>query len=114
MPVTLHGVRRREIEEGTARPIHDLALIKPLPIEERTIAGLWLTPATQDIPGIGDVVAVGPGRLTPEGVRVPVSFGPGDRVLFAQGAGLQVTIAGELHVLVYEHDILATLEPDES
>jgi chaperonin GroES len=57
------------------------------------------------------VVAVGPGRLTDEGKRLPLDLKVGDEILYSKYSGTEVKYGGEeLLVLNGEHDILAVIE----
>ncbi len=42
----------------------------------------------------GEVLAVGPGRYLPNGDLIPLPYGAGDRILYGEGRGLDVTIEG--------------------
>ena len=56
------------------------------------------------------MVAVGPGRLTQNGERIPLSVARGDRVLFAKYAGTEVKVDGKEYLIMNESDILAIVE----
>lgn len=115
MNVTLKGDRTRHLTDDTVlHPLGDRVLIRPLPTETHTPAGLWLTDSFQEPPGIGDVLAAGPGRLTDDGVRIPLSVNPGDRVWFAQRAGVHIEHGDDFLILVFEHDLLAVIEEDQT
>jgi chaperonin GroES len=55
------------------------------------------------------VVAVGPGRLTDDGKRLPMEVKVGDEVLFAKYAGTELKIDDEEYLILSEKDILAVL-----
>jgi chaperonin GroES len=60
-----------------------------------------------------EVVAVGPGRVTPEGVTVPTTIRVGMRVLLPKYGGAEVEIKGTKYQIVTEPEILAIIKrPD--
>lgn len=64
------------------RPMGDRVLLKVLPREERTASGILLPAARAGREDRGVVVAVGPGRWSSKGERLPMLTKPGDVVLF--------------------------------
>ncbi|MSQ12340.1 MAG: co-chaperone GroES [Dehalococcoidia bacterium] len=92
----------------TLVPIADRILLKPLKEKHQTSSGLLL-PETAPEKALleGEVVAVGPGRLTSEGVRVPMSLKPGDHVLYADVASMPITENGIDYLLLGEPSIIA-------
>ena len=54
----------------------------------------------------GTVVAVGPGKVTIEGVNLGMSVQPGDVVRFSELEYPEDTVDGRKHVLISEADIL--------
>ena len=57
----------------------------------------------------GEVVAVGPGRLTKEGERIALQVDKGDRILIGKYSGTDVKIDGDDYVILREDDVLATI-----
>ncbi len=64
------------------RPLHDYVLLRRAKAESQTPGGIIIPDDAQERPQRGEVLAVGPGRLLENGVRVPVDVKPGDVVLF--------------------------------
>ena len=58
-------------------------------------------------PQEGEVIAIGPGRMTEEGKRIPLEVKVGDRVLYARYGGSEIKIDGEEYMILRESDILA-------
>lgn len=70
------------------KPVGDYVLVRDLPSEDAMLSSVIEIPETiQDPPMRGTVVAVGPGRVSRKGVRLPMSVSEGDVVLFGQLAG---------------------------
>ncbi len=92
------------------KPLGDRVIVKALEVEEKTAGGIVLPDTAKEKPQQGQVVAVGQGRLTDDGKRVPLSVKEGDKVIFAKYAGTEVKNGGEDLLIVNESDILALLD----
>ena len=82
-------------------------------IVSEKIGSIYLTARLQDDNNVGGykvyrVLAVGPGRLTRKGVRVPVECEPGDRVICHSYTSGAVPLEGGRH-LITDDQILAVL-----
>ena len=60
----------------------------------------------QEKPQEGEVIAVGPGRLTDAGERIPVDLAVGDTVVYPQYVGTEFKQDGEEYLIIGEDDIL--------
>ncbi len=89
------------------KPLADRVLIKPLDKEEVTKGGIILPDTAKEKPQEGEVVAVGPGRLTEDGKRVAMDLKTGDRVIYAKYAGTEIKIDDQEYLILRESDILA-------
>ncbi len=92
------------------KPLADRLLLKPSEREEVSKGGIVLPDTAKEKPQQGLVIAVGPGRLTEEGKRLPVDVKEGSQVLFGKYVGTEVTLDGEDHLIVSERDVLAVVE----
>ena len=92
------------------RPLGEKVLLKRLEAEERTKGGIVLPDTAKEKPQKGIVLAVGDGRLTKDGKRVPFQVAKGNKVLFSSYAGSEIKIEGEEYMLMDEGDILAILD----
>lgn len=93
------------------RPLGDRVIVKPL-VAETTKAGIIL-PATaeKEKPEKGEVVAVGSGKLTESGSRLPMQVKVGDKVLFKKYSPDEVKADNkEEYLILDEGDILAIIE----
>lgn len=88
-------------------PLGDRIVVKPIPREEMTRGGIILPDTAKEKPQEGEVLAVGPGRMTDDGRRIPLDVKVGDRVLYAKYAGTEIKIEGEEYIILRESDILA-------
>jgi len=90
-------------------PMADRVVVEPLEETEEMRGGLYIPDTAKEKPQQGNVVAVGPGRLSDEGERIPMEVKVGDRVLYGKYAGTEVTIEGTDYLIVKEGDVLAVL-----
>jgi len=90
-------------------PLGDRVLIKPTPKEEVSKGGIILPDTAKEKPQEGQIVAVGPGRLTEEGKRIAMEVKVGEKVLFAKYAGTEIKLDGEEYLIVRESDVLGKL-----
>lgn len=94
-------------------PLGDRVLLKPLSVEEMgTVSSFGIIiPETvnKEKPEQGVVVAVGPGKIGDDNVRVPVSVSVGDRVVFSKYGFDEVKVKGVEYYLVSEANILAVI-----
>jgi chaperonin GroES len=56
---------------------------------------------------IGEVVAVGPGKVADDGKKVAMEVKVGDKVLYGKYSGTEVTIEGDEYLIMREADIFA-------
>lgn len=92
------------------QPLGDRVLVKQSEEKEQIKGGIIIPDAAKEKSQEGEVVAVGPGRLTNEGKRLPVEVKVGDKVLVSKYGGTEVTIGDEKYVLLREEDIVAILK----
>jgi chaperonin GroES len=89
------------------KPLADRVVIKPAPAEEKTKGGIILPDTAKEKPVIGEVVAVGPGKITDDGKKIAPEVKVGDKVLYGKYSGTEVTIDGEEYLIMREADIFA-------
>ncbi len=56
------------------------------------------------------VIAVGPGRVSDEGERLPVELEEGQRILYGKYSGTEVNIDGHDLLIIKESDVLAIID----
>ena len=92
------------------QPLADRVVIQALAEAEQTRGGLYIPDTAKEKPQQGEVVAVGPGKLSDEGTRLAPDVSVGDRVLYGKYSGTEVTVDGEEFLILRESDILAVLK----
>jgi chaperonin GroES len=91
------------------KPLADRVVIKPLEETEQMRGGLYIPDTAKEKPQQGEVVAVGPGKVTDEGKRVESELEVGDKVLYGKYSGTEVTIEDNQYLILRESDVLAVV-----
>jgi chaperonin GroES len=89
------------------KPLADRVVIKPSPADEKTKGGIILPDTAKEKPVIGEVVAVGPGKITDDGKKIAPEVKVGDKVLYGKYSGTEVTIEGDEYLIMREADVFA-------
>ena len=92
------------------RPLSDRIVVKALEETEQMRGGLYIPDTAKEKPQQGEVVAVGPGKMTDEGKRIEPEVKEGDRVLYGKYSGTEVTVADEQYLILRESDVLAVIK----
>ncbi|MBR2274370.1 MAG: co-chaperone GroES [Alphaproteobacteria bacterium] len=92
------------------KPLRENILIKRVEEENKTAGGIILPDTAKEKPSEGVVIAVGEGRVTPDGKVLPMNIKVGDTVLFSKWTGTEIKVNGEPHLIVKEGDVLAIIE----
>ena len=94
-------------------PLGDRVVVKQVRQDEVRASGLVIPDTAREKPQLGQVIAVGPGRLDDNGKRVAIDLKVGDRVLYAKYSGQDVPrgVFGdeEDYMILKESDVLAKL-----
>jgi len=88
-------------------PLGDRVVIKPTPKEEISKGGIVLPDTAKEKPQEGEIIAVGPGRLSEDGKRIAMEVKVGDKVIYSKYAGTEFKLDDEELVIMRESDILA-------
>ena len=89
------------------QPLADRLVVKPSQKEEKTKGGIYLPDTAKEKPQEGEVVAVGPGKMTDEGKRIPMDLKVGDKVIYSKYGGSEIKIDDVEMIILRESDILA-------
>jgi len=92
----------------------DRVVVKQVRQDEVRASGLVIPDTAREKPQLGQVLAVGPGRLDDNGKRIPIDLTVGDRVLYAKYSGQEMPrgVYGsdeDEYLVLKESDILAKL-----
>jgi chaperonin GroES len=83
--------------------------VKPIEQEQTTRGGIVLPDTAKEKPQEGEVVAVGPGRMSDDGQRISMELSKGDRVVYSKFAGTEYKDGDEEYLILRESDILAKI-----
>jgi chaperonin GroES len=89
------------------QPLGDRLVVKPSQKEEMTKGGIYLPDTAKEKPQEGEVVAVGPGKMTDDGKRIPMDLKVGDKVIYSKYGGSEIKIDDVEMIILRESDILA-------
>ena len=91
------------------RPLHDRVVVRRMEEETTTAGGIVLPGSAAEKPAQGEIVAVGNGQITDNGVRA-LDVKVGDQVMFGKFSGTEVKVDGEELLVMREEDIVAVIE----
>ena len=89
------------------QPLADRVVVKPVAKEEKTKSGIYIPDTAKERPQEGEIIAVGPGRLTDDGKSITMDLKVGDIVIYAKYGGSEIKIDDQELVIMRESDILA-------
>ena len=89
------------------QPLADRVVVKAIEREETTKGGIILPDTIKERPQEGEVLAVGPGRLSDDGKRIPMDISVGDTVVYSKYGGTEIKIDNEELIILNESNILA-------
>ena len=91
------------------KPLGNRVVVKPDEEDEQlSSGGIYIPDTAKEKPQDGEVVAVGPGRLTDDGNRVPLEVQVGDTVVYSKYAGTEYKQGDVEYLVLREDDILLT------
>jgi chaperonin GroES len=91
------------------QPLADRLLVRRIEEQETVRGGIIIPDTAKEKPQEGEIVAVGPGRLTEEGKRIALEVKKGDRVLVGKYSGTDVKIDGTEYCILREDEVLGVL-----
>jgi len=91
------------------KPLSDRVVVKPLEETEQMKGGLYIPDTAKEKPQQGEIVAVGPGRMSDENKRIEIDLKVGDRVIYGKYSGTEVTVSDQEYLILRESDVLAVV-----
>nr|NLD40185.1 co-chaperone GroES [Actinomycetales bacterium] len=92
------------------KPLEDRIVVQSLEAETTTASGLYIPDTAKEKPQEGTVIAVGPGRVDDNGVRIPIDVAVGDVVIYSKYGGTEVKYSGNEYLILSARDVLAIVE----
>ena len=91
----------------TFKPLGNRIVVEPLDTEEQmSSGGIYIPDTAKEKPQEGRVVAVGPGRLSDEGNRIPMEIAVGDTVVYSKYGGTEYKEGDTEYLVLREDDVL--------
>jgi chaperonin GroES len=91
------------------RPLHDRVLVRRLEEQEDKHGRIIIPDSAKEKPQEGEVIAVGTGRVTEDGKKLPLALKAGDRILFGKYSGSEVKLDGREYLIMKEEDVLGVV-----
>ena len=91
------------------KPLSDRVVVKPSEEAEQVKGGIIIPDTAKEKPQQGEVVAVGPGKISDAGSLVKMEVKVGDKVLYGKYSGTEVTVDDQELLIMRESDILAII-----
>jgi chaperonin GroES len=96
------------------RPLHDRIIVQRLDEGEQQIGGIIIPDSAKEKPQQGRVLAVGDGRMTEDGKRIPLDVVAGNLILFGKYSGQEIKLDGTEYLIVKEDEVLAVIDGEKS
>ena len=91
------------------RPLHDRVLVKRGDGLTMTKGGIYIPETAKEKPIEAVVVALGNGKIMPDGSLSPIGINIGDVVLFGTFAGTEIKVDDVPYLLLKEEEILGVV-----
>ena len=91
------------------KPLADRVIVAAAAAEEKTKSGIIIPDTAKEKPQRGEIVAVGEGKVSEQGVLVKPQLQVGDQVLYGKYAGTEISIDGQDYLIMRESDIFAVV-----
>ena len=98
-----------QVTKTTLRPLHDRILVKRLAEGDEKHGSIIIPDSAKEKPQEGKVIAVGTGKVTEDGKKIPLDVRAGDRILFGKYSGSEVKLDGQEYLTMKEEDVLGIL-----
>lgn len=96
--------------KNNINPLFDNILIKPLDADVKTSSGIILPGSAQKESQMGEVIALGPGKINPKGEKEQIVVKVGQKVIYKKYSVEEIKINGEELVLIPQKEILAIID----
>ena len=91
----------------TFKPLGNRIVIEPsAETEDVSAGGIYIPDTAKEKPQEGMVVAVGPGKMTDDGKRIPMEVAVGETVIYGKYSGTEYRVGETEYVVLREDDVL--------
>lgn len=91
------------------KPLADRVVVRPVEEMEAKKGAIIIPDTAKEKPMQGEIIEVGPGKVSDDGKKLPLEVKKGDRVLYGKYSGTEVSIDGEELLIMRESDIFAVI-----
>ena len=91
-------------------PLGDKIVISPLEEGEQTYGNIIVPDMGKEKPEMGEVLAVGPGRISTDGTLIPNKLKVGQTIMVPKFGAQVVVIENETYVIASENDVLGIVK----
>jgi chaperonin GroES len=111
-PGTLQRTGKKEKRKMSmkVRPLYDRILVKRVEAKDMVRGGIIIPDSAKEKPMEAEVVAVGGGKITDEGKKIPLDVKAGDRILMGKYSGTEIKVDDVEYVIMREEEVLAIVE----
>ena len=95
--------------KNSIKPLFNNVLIKPQEASTKTASGLYLPENAKEESQMGEIMAVGEGKVSPKGDQEKIIVKIGQKVLYKKWGGSDIKVEGEDWKIVDQNDILAVV-----
>ena len=93
--------------EVTFKPLGNRIVVEPSEEEAQMSAGgIYIPDTAKEKPQEGKVVAVGPGKMSDDGKRIPMEVEVGDTVVYSKYGGTELREGETEYLVLREDDVL--------
>lgn len=92
------------------KPLGGKIIVEVLEARDKTKGGIVLPDTAQEKPQEAKVLAVGSGKILPNGKVIPPEVKTGDTVLFGKYSGSEVKLNGKEYLIINHDDVLAVIK----
>ncbi len=108
--LTNESPEQRRIMTLNIRPLGDRILVEAVEENQEKKGGIVIPDIAKEKPMECRVVALGTGKTTDNGKKVPFEIKKGDRLLVAKYGGTEVNLEGKEYKILNSEDVLAVVE----
>ena len=92
------------------KPLGDKVIVEVLGAQDKTRGGLYVPDSAQEKPQEAKVLAVGSGKVLPNGKVSPSEIKEGDKVLFGKYSGNEIKLDVKDYLIINQDDVLAVIK----
>ncbi len=91
------------------KPLKDYVVIEKVKAEATTSSGILLPQTSKEEKNIGNIVAVGTGKVLSNGERITLEVKVGDKVLYSKYGATEIELDSKQYIVIREEDILGII-----